>query len=98
MEPVLVADALGYVRQNADRAFFLYLTYTIPHSKLQVLDLGTYSDETWPQDLKKLAAMITRMHRDVGVLMAELEKLKLDEKSPTMAELIGRAGAGGTIQ
>ena len=37
-----------------------YLAFTIPHAKLQVPDLGPYADEPWPDNLKKLAAMITR--------------------------------------
>ena len=78
---LLTEDALAFVRENSERPFFLYLAYTIPHSKLQVPELGPYSDEPWPQDLKKLAAMISRMDRDVGVLMAELKKLNVDEKT-----------------
>jgi arylsulfatase A-like enzyme len=48
---------------------------------LQVPDLGPYEKESWPENLKKLAAMITRLDRDVGRLMALLKELKLDEQT-----------------
>ena len=75
---LLVADALEFVRRNKGRPFFLDLSFTIPHDKLQVPDLGPYADEPWPADLKTLAAMITRMDGDVGRLMALLNELDLD--------------------
>src|SRR4051794_22506907 len=56
-------EALDFVRRSKDKPFFLYLAFTIPHAKLQVPDLGPYDKETWPENLKKLAAMITRMDR-----------------------------------
>ena len=78
---LLTADALDFIRANKDRPFFLDLSYTIPHSKLQVPDLGPYADESWPEDLKKLAAMISRLDGDVGRLMALLEDLGISDKT-----------------
>jgi arylsulfatase A len=78
---LLAADALDFVRTNKDRPFFLYLAFTIPHQKLQVPDLGLYANESWPDNLKTIAAMITRMDKDVGRLMALLKELSLDEKT-----------------
>jgi arylsulfatase A-like enzyme len=78
---LMAEEALAFVRQNRDRPFFLYLAFTIPHQKLQVPDLGPYANEPWPDNLKKLAAMITRMDRDVGRLSALLKGLGLDEKT-----------------
>lgn len=78
---LLADDALEFVKRNQDRPFFLYLAFTIPHAKLQVPDLGPYGGESWPDNLKKLAAMITRMDRDVGRLMALLKELNLDERT-----------------
>src|SRR4029078_4005896 len=37
--------------------------------------------ESWAPNLKKIAAMITRMDRDIGRLMALLKELKLDENT-----------------
>jgi len=78
---VMADDALEFVRRNREQPFFLYLAFTIPHAKLQVPDLGPYEKESWPENLKKLAAMITRLDRDVGRLMALLKELNLDERT-----------------
>ncbi|HVJ88009.1 MAG TPA: arylsulfatase [Caulifigura sp.] len=80
----LMADeALTFVRESAGRAepFFLYLAFTIPHQKLQVPEIAPYADRDWPENLKKLAAMVTRMDRDVGRLMGLLKELKVDDKT-----------------
>jgi arylsulfatase A-like enzyme len=78
---LMADDSLSYVRQNKDKPFFLYLAYTIPHAKLQVPDVAPYADQPWPENLKKLAAMITRMDRDIGRLMALLKELNLDDNT-----------------
>ncbi|HEY7157318.1 MAG TPA: arylsulfatase, partial [Gemmataceae bacterium] len=78
----LMADeSLEFVRRNKTKPFFLYLAFTIPHAKLQVPDIAPYEKESWPENLKKLAAMITRMDRDVGRLMALVKELQLDEQT-----------------
>ncbi|QDT54077.1 Arylsulfatase [Caulifigura coniformis] len=78
---LMADDALKFVRDSKDSPFFLYLAFTIPHSKLQVPELGVYADRDWPENLKKLAAMVTRMDSDVGRLMTLLKELKIDEKT-----------------
>ncbi|MBC7365841.1 MAG: arylsulfatase [Undibacterium sp.] len=78
----LIADeALDFIRRSKDHPFFLYAAFTLPHAKLQVPDLAPYEKETWPADLKTLAAMITRLDRDVGRIMALLKDLGLDENT-----------------
>jgi arylsulfatase A len=78
---LMAEEALAFVRRNKERPFFLYLAFTIPHAKLQVPDLGPYAGESWPENLKKLAAMITRLDRDVGRLIALLKELQLDKQT-----------------
>lgn len=78
---LMAEEALQFVRKNADKKFFLYLAFTIPHAKLQVPDLGEYEMRDWEPNLKKLASMITRLDQDVGRLMAVLKELGLDEKT-----------------
>ncbi|PQO44177.1 arylsulfatase [Blastopirellula marina] len=76
----LMADEmLDFVKQHQAEPFFLYVAFTIPHSKLQVPELGEYEDKEWKDPEKKVAAMITRMDKDVGRLMALLKELKLDD-------------------
>lgn len=78
---LMASEALQFIERNREHPFFLYLAFTIPHAKLQVPDLGPYENEPWEPNLKKLAAMITRMDADVGRLMALLKKLELDNNT-----------------
>ncbi len=72
---------MKFIRDNRSRPFFLDLSYTVPHQKLQVPDLGPYADEPWDPKLKTLAAMIGRLDRDVGTIFALLQELDLDGKT-----------------
>lgn len=78
---LMVEEALKWVRDQRERPFFLYLPFTIPHARLQVPDLGPYADDKWTPDTRIIAAMITRMDRDVGRLLDLLTELSLDEKT-----------------
>ena len=78
---LMAREALEFVRRNRSRPFFLDLSFTIPHQKMQVPELGAYAREPWPENLKTLAAMITRMDGDVGRLMALLGELGLDDRT-----------------
>ncbi|MHB8524476.1 MAG: arylsulfatase [Limisphaerales bacterium] len=83
--------ATNFVRVEAAYPFFLYLAYTIPHANNELTRAATngmevpsdapYSSKAWPQPERNKAAMITRLDADVGKLMAELKKLKLDDNT-----------------
>jgi arylsulfatase A len=93
---LLANDALNWVRHHRDSPFVLYLAFTIPHVSLQVPDdsLAEYLGK-WPETpvtnskhyanpptpRAAYAAMITRMDRDVGRLMALLKELGLDDET-----------------
>ncbi len=74
-------EALRFIRAGTSRPFFLYLAYTIPHAALQVPDLAPYADKNWSGEKKRYAAMVTRMDRDVGRILALLKELGLDRKT-----------------
>ncbi len=84
-------EALEFVTRHKDKPFFLYLAYTIPHANnelgrktgngMEVPSDEPYSNKAWPQQQKNHAAMITRMDRDVGRLMALLKKLGIDRNT-----------------
>jgi len=89
-------EALDFIRENKDRPFFLYLPATLPHLALQVpeADLAEYKGkfEEKPYDGKKgyqphptpraaYAAMVSRLDRTVGRVMALLKELNLDENT-----------------
>ena len=83
-------EALNFVERQKDKPFFLFLAYTTPHGNNEQIHKGDgmqvpsdepYSKEDWPQNEKNFAAMITRMDRDIGSLMAKLKELGIDEKT-----------------
>lgn len=85
---LFVADALRFVEENRDKPFFLYLAITIPHANneagkegMEVPDLGEFADKDWPAPEKGKAAMIARMDRDIGTLLAKLKQLGIDERT-----------------
>lgn len=84
-------EAPAFVERNKGRPFFLYLAYTIPHANNEAKDKGMevpslepYADKDWPEPQKGHAAMITRMDRDIGRLMALLKELGLDNNTLVM--------------
>jgi len=78
---VYCQKSIEFVRNNKDNPFFLYLAYTTPHGPLIVPELGEYKNEDWAIQYKEWAAMITRMDKEVGKLLALLKELNLDENT-----------------
>jgi uncharacterized sulfatase len=82
---LIVESALRWMGEARARPFFLYLAVTLPHANneaaratgngQEVPDLGTYAGESWPEPDKGQAAMISRLDRDVGRVLAKLEDL-----------------------
>jgi len=84
---LIAGEALDYLEQ-AKSPFFLYLALTLPHANneagkegMEVPDLGPYASLDWPEPQKAHAAMITRMDRDIGRLMAVLRQRGLDRST-----------------
>jgi arylsulfatase A len=93
---LIAAEALKFIKADKDRPFFLYVPFTIPHVALQVPEdsLAEYRGK-WPDPPYKgdkgyfphpnpracYAAMVTRMDRDVGRIMALLKELALDDNT-----------------
>lgn len=90
------AEALGFIRENQERPFFLYLPFTIPHLALQVPDdslaeyRGKWDDPAYeggkgylphPHPRAAYAAMVTRMDRSIGRILDLLQELKLAENT-----------------
>jgi arylsulfatase A len=95
--PDLIAEqARAFVREHKEEPFFLYWPTTVPHVALQVPDdslseyIGLWDDPPYtggkgyiPHFSPKAAyaAMITRMDREIGGLMALVAELGLDENT-----------------
>ncbi len=93
---LMESEALEFVRSRKDAPFFLYLAFTIPHLALQVPEdslseyKGLWDDPPYtggrgyqphPTPRAAYAAMVTRLDRSVGRLLALLKDLGLDEKT-----------------
>lgn len=84
-------EALAFVKRNQERPFFLYFASVAPHANneranrlgdgQEVPDYGRYETNRWPNPDKGQAAMVTRLDRDVGRLLALLRDLNLDERT-----------------
>ncbi|MCX8037302.1 MAG: arylsulfatase [Candidatus Sumerlaeia bacterium] len=74
-------EVLEFVRRVKDKPFFLYHTFTIPHAKFQVPDLGPYADKPWTETQKIFAAMMHRYDGYIGDLLALLRELGLEENT-----------------
>ena len=88
---LVAEEALSFVDRSKDKPFFLYLALTIPHANneagrrgMEVPELGIYKDKDWPEPVKGHAAMITRMDRDIGRLLARLKRHGIDKNTLVM--------------
>ena len=95
----MINEALGFIRRNKDRPFFLYYPTTVPHLAIQVPEdslaeyRGHWPDPPYvggngylphPSPRAGYAAMVTRMDRDIGRILALLEELGLDDNTLVM--------------
>ena len=78
---LLTDEAVGFLQRHHQKSFFLYLPFTIPHRRFEVPSLETYAKEDWPEQAKIFAAMVTRLDRDVGRVLDELERLGLAQNT-----------------
>ncbi|MGB0954252.1 MAG: arylsulfatase, partial [Planctomycetota bacterium] len=93
---LMTNDALSWVEQQGEEPFFLMLTYTIPHLALQVPEdamaryVGQWEETAYdgkkgylphPTPRAAYAGMVSRMDRDVGRLMAQLQAQGIDENT-----------------
>ncbi len=87
-------EAVAFVERNRARPFFLFYSMVSPHANNErsrelgdgneVPDLGIYADKPWKRAHQAHAAMVSRLDRDVGTLLAKLKQLGLDEKTLVM--------------
>lgn len=96
---LFVEEALSFIKKNKDEKFFLYLPFTIPHTRFQVPDLGIYENKNWEKNHKIQAAMISRMDSGVGMIVDLIQKLGLDKNTLIIfTSDNGAHGQGGTLE
>jgi arylsulfatase len=93
---LMAEEALAFIRRNRDRPFFLYLPFPVPHVALQVPEEslaeyeGAFPETPYrgekgylphPTPRAAYAAMITRMDREIGRILALLEELGLADNT-----------------
>lgn len=79
-------EAINFIKRKQNEPFFLYVPYTVPHANNELGDEGMevpsdapYSHESWPQQQKNYAAMITRLDAHIGQILTLLAELGLEE-------------------
>ncbi len=90
-DDLIAAEARDFVGRNKNRPFFLFYSMVTPHANNErtrvlgegneVPDQGIYADRPWTESARNHAAMVTRLDRDVGALLAHLKQLGLDERT-----------------
>ncbi|MFN0085951.1 MAG: sulfatase-like hydrolase/transferase, partial [Blastocatellia bacterium] len=108
---LLEAEALRFIRDNRDGPFFAYIPFTIPHLALQVPEdslveyAGAWDDPPYdgkngylphPTPRAAYAAMVTRMDRSVGRILALVKELGLDQDTIVIFTS-DNGGAFGTV-
>jgi uncharacterized sulfatase len=88
---LFAAEAQAFIDRHQERPFLLYLALTVPHANnertralgdgQEVPEYGSYAEKDWSNPHKGQAAMITRMDRQIGELLARIRQLGLDEKT-----------------
>ena len=88
---VIVDQALEWLDWNWHKPFFLYLPFTLPHANneanrdrgdgQEINDYGEYANKNWKTPDKGQAAMIARLDRDVGRVLAKLRKLGIENNT-----------------
>jgi arylsulfatase A len=73
-----------WVRQNAQRPFYLHATWTLPHGKFEIPDNSPYKHEPWTEGQKNFAAMVTKADGYVGTLVKLLDELKIADNTVLM--------------
>jgi arylsulfatase A-like enzyme len=108
----LTEAALSFIMRHRDRPFFLYLPYPVPHPELlappdamrqyfgQWPEPNPYKGGHYhpqPHPRTALAAMVSRLDRDVGRILAALRDFGLDEKTLVLfTSDNGASGQGGS--
>ncbi|MBI4622715.1 MAG: arylsulfatase [Verrucomicrobia bacterium] len=79
--PLFTDFALDFIRRQSQRPFFLYVPYTLPHQEMAVPSLGAYANESWTEEEKVFAAMITLIDQDVGRMLDLLRELRIEDNT-----------------
>jgi len=94
--------SIDFLRRHAggEKPFFLYAPWTPPHGRLEIPEddpaWAQYADEDWPIKARVTAAMVAMIDRQVGELMAELQRLGVADQ--TLVLFCSDHGADGRFE
>lgn len=90
-QTLFTEDALRFIEESRNEAFFLYLAFVVPHTNneghilghhgMEVPDQGVYANKDWPDEERCKAAMISMLDADVGKILDYLEASGLAENT-----------------
>ena len=95
----MTAKALGFIEQNKNKNFFLYLPFTLPHVSLQVPDealkqyIGKFKESPYygqrgyaahKNPRSAYAAMVSYLDMQVGIVMKKIRESGLDSNTVIM--------------
>lgn len=78
---LFLREALYFIERHRYQPFFLYFTPTVPHAHFEAPGLGPYAQQSWPDEAKHYAAMVTRMDSYVGRILDALKESGLAENT-----------------
>ncbi len=91
---LFVNQIIRWVDKHRKEPFFLDISLTIPHANneatratgngMEVPDYGPYANKPWSHQNKGQAAMISRMDRDIGLLMERLKENGIADETLVM--------------
>ncbi len=84
-----MAETLDFINRNANKPFFLYLPYTIPHEngeqlkgkRFEVPSQGIYVDKPWTEEQKDYAAMISYLDMGIGYLLSAVKEAGIEKNT-----------------
>ncbi|MDL5050981.1 arylsulfatase [Oscillatoria amoena NRMC-F 0135] len=75
---LIAEENCRWLQENVKKQFFCYATWTLPHGRFEIPDLGLYKDKDWPEKYKIYAAMITRADSYIGRLLDILRQANVE--------------------
>ncbi|MDQ8183787.1 arylsulfatase [Pelagicoccus sp. SDUM812005] len=80
---VFIEGILNFIRKHKDERFFLYHPTQLPHGPVAIPELHPdYADrDGWSLAEKKYASMVRMLDDHVGLIMAELKALGIDDET-----------------
>ncbi|HIH36325.1 N-acetylgalactosamine-6-sulfatase (fragment) [uncultured spirochete] len=76
---LIVNYAIDFITRNADKKFFLYLPWCLPHEPYEIPAQYAWNEAkaTWKDEEKAYASMVRKIDTDLGRIMELLEKLRI---------------------